>query len=285
MAGYQLRTFAVPAELEELFTAELWARGALGFEICETGGGELRLAAYFPASTGRALGDSELAAWRLRGVREIAAERLAERDWLADYRATVEPFDVGRGFRVDPRDPAHPEASCAGSRRLLRVPARTAFGTGSHESTRLAIAWLEAYDLSGLKVLDVGTGSGILAFVAEALGAARVVGLDVDAQAVCVARANARLNQLSPQLFAGSLPALSRVARFDLAVVNILPEHVRPHLPHLVRCLQPGAGLISSGNLTSRRDELLAVWAESGLALAGEKREGEWVAWLLRATP
>jgi len=282
MTDFELRTFSLPAELEELLAAELWSLGALGFEVHEAEAGRLRLDAWFPSPVPPAMAGFELAAWQERGVRMLDCEAVAERDWLADYRAAAEPFDVGRGFRVDPRDP--PGEAPAGERTTLRIPARTAFGTGSHESTRLVLEWLEDLDLAQRSVLDVGTGSGILAFAAEHLGASRVVGCDVDAGAVCIARGNARANGLSPGLFAGGVAALGASARFDLVLVNILPENIAGELPRLVRLLAPGGRLISSGNLADRRDELLARWARRGLALEAERYESEWVAFLLRRT-
>ncbi len=285
MAGYELRSFSLPAELEDQLTAELWALGALGFEIAEGPHGRQRLDAYFPAPTPDAFTRYDFTPWRRRGVTELTCEELADRDWLAPYRAACEPFDVGSGFRVDPGDPeetSHSEAS--GPRHLLRIPARTAFGTGSHPSTGLALEWLEALDLGELTVLDVGTGSGILSFAALVLGAEKVVGFDLDAQATCLARANAALNGLKPRFFAGRLRALRQQPGFDLALVNILPEHVQSEIPRLTRLLKPGARVISSGNLTSRRDELLARWSNRGFELVGEKQQEEWTAWLLTTT-
>jgi len=282
VADYQLRTFTLPNDLEEIFTAELWSRGALGFEVHEVDETRRKLDAYFGQPLPAELAALDVEAWRRRGVCEVASQAFAERDWLADYRATVEPFDVGESFRVDPRDQIlQDERRQLGSRRILKIPARTAFGTGSHESTRLVIRWLEELDLTGRSVLDVGSGSGLLAFIAEILGADHVVGFDVDAQAVCLARTNAGLNDASPRLFAGRVDALKAAPRFDLALVNILPENILPEMPRLLSVLKPGAYVISSGNLVSRRDELLTRWQDWGCRVEGEKQEADWAAWLL----
>ena len=280
MADYELRAFSLPVELEEVLTAELWSLGALGFEVKEAEPGRVRLDAYFPSPLPLALADFDFSSWRQRGAERLARESLADRDWLAGYRAAARPFDVGRRFRVDPRDP--PGETPGGERITLQIPARTAFGTGSHASTRLVLGWIEDLDLSRCSILDVGTGSGILAFAAERLGAARVVGCDVDAQAVCIARANARRSGLAPGLLAGGVAALAETVRFDLVLVNILPERFAHEVARLVALLAPSGRLISSGNLASRRDELLGCWADHGLALAGERRDGDWVAFLLR---
>ncbi len=295
MTDYVLHKFLLPLNVEGQFVAELWSLGALGFESHPADGDNVRLDAYFGSLS--SLADAfDLTPWHHRGVREMGREQLLERDWLADYRDTSKPFDVGRNFRVDPRDEQASEleqqrsqaprsevdAPSSSDRRDLKIPARTAFGTGSHESTRLAVEWLEAVDLKGLAVLDVGTGSGILSFVAETLGARRVVGFDIDAQAVCMAKVNARLNQVEPLLFAGRLSGLVRRREFDLALVNVLPENILGEMPYLADLLEPRGRVISSGNLVSRRDELLALWAKYGFTPVGEKVDAEWAAWLLQ---
>ncbi len=280
MATTLKQCFLLPAALEDVFAAALWSAGTLGFEIRDAGPGELCFEAYFPAPA-PAL---DLEMWRRRGVRLLAAATLPEQDWLAPYRAGAAPFDLGRRFRVDPRDPADGRtAGGSGSRISLRIPAQSAFGTGSHASTRLVVEWLEELPLAGLDVLDIGTGSGILACVALLLGARSAVGYDLDPQAVCIARANARRAGLAPRLLAARAAALRPRPAFDLALVNVLPERILGELPALAGLLRPGARLLSSGNLTSRRDELLARFAACGLRLVAEKSDGEWSAFLLAA--
>ncbi len=283
MSNYQLRQFSLPAEVEELLTAELWSLGAVGFEVHDAEPGRLRLDAYFPTPLPAAASRHQLAAWQRRGVRLLSSRILDDRDWLAAYRSAAEPFNVGRRLRIDPGDPSEglAPAVVSGSRLNLRIPAQTAFGTGSHESTRLVLEWLEELDLTGLTVLDVGTGSGILAFAAELFGASRIVGCDIDSQSVCIAGGNARLNGAEPWLFAGGVAALRHRHRFDLALVNILPEKITADLPSLAAVLKPGGRLISSGNLAERRGELLARWRRAGFVLEAERRDGDWVAFML----
>lgn len=271
----------LPEELEEILTAELWANGCLGIETKPAGPGRVRFEVYFSHPLPAAARGFDRERWRHRGVELVSAGHFAERDWLAGYRQRARPIELGRGFRVDVGDRPAPAAD--DGRVALGIPAQTAFGTGSHESTRLAVRWLEALDLAGLDVLDVGAGSGILSFVAEHLGARRVVGFDLDAQAVCIARSNARRNALVPRLFAGRLAALRPVPAFDLALVNILPERVVGELPRLLAVLRQGGRVVSSGNLSDRREELLGAFAATGLDYLGEKRENEWVAFLLAA--
>ncbi len=284
LSDFELRQFTLPADLEERFVAELWSLGALGFETSEGEPGRLQLDAWFLSPTPVAIDRRQLDEWRRQGILQLASKSLADRDWLASYREAAEPFEIGRRFRIDPGEVSDQEPADGDSRWTLRIPAQTAFGTGSHESTRLVLEWLEDLDLTGLEILDVGTGSGILAFATELLGADRIVGFDIDAPSICIARCNARLNHASPRLFAGGIEALRPERRFDLALVNILPENFR-QISRLADVLKPGGRVISSGNLEERRDELLSRWQEHGFTLKDQRRQAEWIAFLLRLRP
>lgn len=296
MVHYTRCLFIVPRDQEELFTAELWSAGCLG--IHEPGAFDekaptdrRRYEVYFPRPVASEPEDSPVPAldldrWRRRGVEIEETETVRDRDWLAGFRDASPRIEVGRGFAVDPRLAGDPMPDPEHGRVVLRIPAQTAFGTGSHESTRLAVRWLEDLDLTGLDVLDVGAGSGILSFAAEILGARAVTAFDRDSQAVCIARHNARLNDVRlrsrvPRLFAGRLAALRPAPLFDLALVNILPEHILSEIPHLIPRLRPGARVINSGNQWDWRQDLIDSFAAAGLALEGEKRENEWVSFLL----
>ncbi len=292
--SYLERVYRLPAGNEDLLVAELFLLGAAGFQSTDPDpDGEIEVTAFFEAGDDGPPDELDAETVAALGVEILGAEAIPVRDWLAEYRALAKPIEVGRYFVCDPRDVDDPAVKSdppeVGERILLHIPAQTAFGTGSHESTRLAIELLEdeadAGRLAGRRVLDVGTGSGILCFVAEKLGAAYAAGYDIDAPAVCIAHLNAKLNGCRGLLFAADAAALKPEPSFDLLLVNELPERILGEYPPILACLQEGGRVISSGNLLSRREELLAAFGELGLAPAGERRAGEWVAFAFVRSP
>ena len=140
---------------------------------------------------------------------------------------------------------------------------------------------MERLALEGARVLDVGTGSGILAIVALASGAREVVALDIDPVAVIVAGETCRLNGCRPQLLAGELAALelrTEAERFDCVVANVLPIHLRPSYPGLAECLRPTGSLVLSGILDEQASGVSAEMSVFGLQVKDRLVSGEWAA-------
>ena len=261
---YLRRTYHLPPDLEEIVLVDLWEAGTLGVQSVPGG-----LEAWFPEGS-----NPELPA--RPGVVAGPLEPVPDLDWLAGYRELAQPFPVGRTLFVDPREPEEASPEIPDGRRLLRLPARTAFGIGSHESTSLAVELLEDADLRGRRVLDVGTGTGILAFASLLLGAAEVVAFDIDPASPFNAMVNRRLNRLHPRLFVGT--SLSVRGSFDLELINVIPEEIGPEMPGLVRMLRPGGEAILSGILAEKGDEVLASVRTLGLTERERRESGEWVA-------
>lgn len=291
---YLERRYDLPASLEDDFSAALWLAGTIGVHTVEAEG-RVRLEAWFEPGAGEV---EDAADWRERGVAFLGETETAPTDWLAAYRASAAPFPVGERFVVDPGEPGHGLGAtlrepAPEGRLVLRLPARTAFGTGSHESTALAVELLE--ELAPfpwpLAVLDVGTGTGILAFAALLLAGpgqlCSAVAFDLDPAAAFAARDNASLNAAAlggarPRLFAGTVEALRPETYFDLLLVNVIPEEIAPVLPLLVSHLASGGELIFSGILAERGGEAVAELARLGCRVVAEKRAGEWVAYRFR---
>jgi len=215
------------------------------------------------------------------GGRDAAREWVEEEDWLAGYRASARPFAVGSLWWLDPQ-PGDPTPAPAGRFRLAIEP-RTAFGSGSHESTQLVLLALEEVFSAGGStalgsVLDVGTGSGILALAADRLGSPWVLGVDLDQEAVWVARQTARQQGWTarPRFGVGSLSALGR-ASFHLVLCNMISASFLPLLGDLRRVLERGGEIVLSGILEQEQE---AVWGEvaaAGLRVVAERRLGEWL--------
>jgi ribosomal protein L11 methyltransferase len=268
------RLYLLPPDLEEPTVARLWMAGTLGVQSSTGTDGRLRLEAWFPL-------DAEPPE-TLPGVELESEETVPDADWFATWRERAVPFAVGRTLWLDPREPEERVEAPEG-RSLLRLPARAAFGTGSHESTSLALELLEDADLRGRRVLDVGTGTGVLAFAALLFGAASVTGYDVDPASPFHARDNSALNGLHPRLFAGRLAAIRQRPRFDLALVNVVPEQILPEMPGLVRLLRPGGEMILSGILAERGRQVLDRMRGLGFFEAGRREAGDWVAFRVGA--
>ena len=278
---YLRRTFLLPPALEDLFTAELWQEGTSGVLSAEEPDGRLRLEAWFEEGAPAWAPDG----WPQRGVLLASEERIEDQDWFATWRSQARPFSVGRTFFLDPREPEEDLPGIPAGRHLLRLPARAAFGTGSHESTSLALELLETMDLSGRRVLDVGTGTGVLAFAALLGGASLAVGYDLDPAAPFHARDNSRLNRLGPLLFAGRLAALREAPLFDLALVNVVPEQILPEMPGLAARLREGGEAVLSGILRERGRQVLDRMRGLGFLESDRREAGDWVAFRVAARP
>jgi ribosomal protein L11 methyltransferase len=281
-----------PEELEEELVGRLHALGGAGSWTEPVGGG-VRIHAFFAA--GGAPDARSLATLELGGVRVGSLEAVEVCEWGATWRELARPLEVGARFLVDPREPVEVESPVeAGGRFLLRLPARTAFGLGSHESTRLAVELLEAVGVRGRRVIDVGTGSGILSFAALALGADDVVACDLDPAAALLLPRYQTLNAMRFPAFVGTLASLAlgpppapaaALRSFDLALVNVVPSEIANDLDALRRALRPGALALFSGVLTDELDAAIAAVERHGFREVAPLRraEGEWAAFVAEA--
>jgi ribosomal protein L11 methyltransferase len=225
--------------------------------------------------------ESALAALARAGAAGLPTFEEKTIDWIAESAALRKAVLVER-YLLDPHDDQLATPAPLGIRRLY-LPAIRAFGTGSHESTRLAVRLLLSENLAGTQVLDVGCGTGTLAFVAALEGARHVVGFDLDRDAAFATREQARANRI-PRLaaFAGPLEALRRTARFDVVVANMIHEELAPLLPALHARLAPGGRLLCSGQLVERRGEWDDLLRRSGFHSVRSIEENEWFgsAWI-----
>ena len=203
---------------------------------------------------------------------------LDEEDWAEAWKAHYQPVRIGKRLLIRPQwiaiDPAPGDIEIA-------LDPGMAFGTGTHPTTQLCLEALEQLIEPAQDVLDMGSGSGILAIAAAKLGARRALALDIDPIAVEATAANARANGVGDKVIAeqGSLEnVLGSARRFDLAVVNILARVIlqlaEQRLGEIVR---PGGLVICSGIIDTQLDEVDSALRRSGLQPYARLQQGDWV--------
>ncbi len=276
MPDYLTVTCRLPAAAEGQLAEALGHWPVLGCQV-EDSAGELDVTIYLEETQSAAV-SRVLADLGVLGAREVGSAHFAEEDWLAEYRRSATPIAIGSTFWIDPH-PTSPTPAPEGRIHLIIEP-RQAFGTGSHESTRLVLLLLEELPVAGARVLDVGTGSGILALAARALGARWAVGFDIDDEAVFVAR---QIQAEQPQrmtvaLFAGSSGSLRRRRRFDLVLANMIPAQFEPLLEDLIAMLDAGGRLVLSGLMIDQRAAVESELDRLGMRVTVAKEQGEWLA-------
>ncbi len=215
-----------------------------------------------------------------RRIRTNLVTDIPEGDPLEAFRAASRPFAVGRKLWIDPGDPS--DSAAPRGRIALRLPASLAFGTGGHASTRLALLALEEEALSGVRVLDIGTGSGVLALAAVALGATRAVAYDLDLDAVLVARGNLRRHAWGDRVCLAAAAPRAFAGAFELVVVNMLPEEILSSRSEIVRSVAPGGRLIVSGVPREREAELVRRLRSRRWSLECRRSEEEWACFTIR---
>lgn len=222
----------------------------------------------------------ERALWHLaqmRYVGALTATPRAEEDWANAWK---EHFHVHRvGARTVIRPPWREYVARPGD-VVLDLDPGMAFGTGLHPSTQLCLIALEERLRPGMRVLDVGSGSGILTIAAAKLGAASVDALDVEEVAVRATRDNVARNQLATPIRV-ALGTVERTpeftGRYELVVANIIARIISELAPALVAALAPGGRLITSGIIVDRADEVHDALAAAGLTTIERHRMGDWV--------
>ncbi|HEX8130995.1 MAG TPA: 50S ribosomal protein L11 methyltransferase [Pyrinomonadaceae bacterium] len=258
----------------------LMEAGALGTETAATEDATVvRVAAYFDRVPEReAVRACVLDALRIYAlpsacVREIEMREVEARDWLGEWKKSWRPVEVGARFVVAP---PWGEVEERPGRIVIRIEPGMAFGTGTHETTRLCLAALEKY-FTGGSLFDVGTGTGILAIAAAKLDPhARIEACDTDADAVEIARENATLNGVAAQVNFRTGTIEEAGASFDCVCANLTADVILPLLPALIGATC--GRLILSGILDTQAEAVRARLAELGASETETETDGEWVA-------
>jgi ribosomal protein L11 methyltransferase len=199
---------------------------------------------------------------------------VADQDWVRLTQSQFEPIRIGKNIWVVPswHDAPNPDAL------ILELDPGLAFGTGSHPTTKLCMEWLEVNLRSPQSVLDYGCGSGILAMLANKVGAHPVDGVDIDPQAIVSARENAERNQCEVTFFLPEDFAAARQSqRYDVVVANILSGPLKVMAPMLCGRVAKGGWLVLSGVLARQADEVIACYKNYIQLSVSAEFEG-WVA-------
>ncbi len=257
-------------EAREAVEYGLMEAGSLGTETNEAENGLLRVTGYFANVPKRGEVRTELlTALRIYDlssevVREMSVREVEDRDWLEEWKKTWQPVEVGR-FLIAP---SWSEIEHQNDRLVIRIEPGMAFGTGTHETTRLCLAAIEKY-FAGGSFLDVGTGTGILAIAAAKLFPhARVEACDTDAEAILIARENATANAVSERIAFRVSTVGDTTASADLVCANLTADVIVSLLPQLlnVTC----GHLVLSGILESQVEMVTKGLNDLGISETSE---------------
>ena len=200
---------------------------------------------------------------------EVELEEVAEQDWVRLTQSQFDPIRINDRLWIVPSWHAAPDPHAIN----LVLDPWLAFGTGSHPTTFLCLEWLCASLRGGESVLDYGCGSGILGIAAARLGAARVLGMDIDPNALAAARDNAGTNDVALELQHSEDPLEDR---FDIVVANILTNPLCVLAPAIAARLARGGRIALSGVLAAQAEQVIAAYAPLLPLRVGAERDG-WV--------
>ncbi len=276
--------YAVDVEVEVLVAEAveyaLMEAGALGTETNQREDDLLIVSAYFDALPDRervriALADAlRIYEFSTSSVREMNVREVVDQDWLGEWKKSWQPVTVGERFIIAP---PWSEIADARDRIVIRIEPGMAFGTGTHETTRLCLAAIEKY-FTGGSFLDVGTGTGILAIAATKLFPdAHVEAIDTDAQAIEIAAENARLNGVADKIGFRVGSIAEPIASADLVCANLTADVISSILPQLIGATC--GRLVLSGILDVQLEPVRARLRECGVSEPLEvMSDGEWIA-------
>lgn len=280
MAWYSL-TVDVPEDESELSQSVLYEHGAAGLEVRDSlnktvaqvrapSAGEAILIAYFE-DRAEALAAQEELTEKVTGAR-FALEDVVERDWSVEWRNQIKSVTVGRLWVGPPWE----KPTAPADKVCLFIEPKMAFGTGDHPTTSLCLGAVDQFMAAhpGASVLDVGTGTGVLAFAAKKLGASRCVGIDNDVTSVELAKECMQENGLEGiELSTKTLHGVE--GQFDLVLANILANTLIELAPLIAPKVKHR--LVLAGVLVPQADEVKAAFTARGLTAVHDETIGEWI--------
>jgi len=282
---WRLIAVQVDRAAEEMAGSLLFELGTTGIVTLEEQDYEVKLGGYFEEHANAEQIAREIQAeferaGRVRDLRGVSVSSIPDQDWLQKWKEGFEPIEIGSRLIIAPSWKLPHKSD---GRLIVQIDPGMAFGTGTHETTRMCLEAIEARWRNG-RLLDVGTGTGILAIAAALLQpGSRITAIDIDPQAVAVARENAAINNVSSsiEIIEGG-PRDFTGRGFDMVVANLTAEVIIGLVADLTECLAVAGMLILSGILTTLEADVENSATRAGLTIVERQHLGEWSALLAR---
>ena len=231
----------------------------------------------------------ELADFVEVGNMEITVSETEDKDWINNWKQYWKPFRVADDIIIKPTWETLEEKN--ENDLVIEIDPGTAFGTGSHETTRLCIQGLRKYITDETVLLDVGSGSGILSIIGLKLGAKSALGTDIDPNAIHAMYENAKVNGITEEEFTvkigniiddQTLQEEVGMEKYDIVVANILADVIIPLSSEVGQHMKKGGLYITSGIIYMKRDEVKEAIEKNGFTIVEENEMGEWVSFVAR---
>lgn len=261
----------------------LMEKKAGGIQIEDSDPKAVKVITYFPADAAVAELISELreevkglASFGLNpGAAKVELDDVGQDSWLDTWKKYYHPVRLTRFLTIVPQWTDY-ESQQKGEIELILDPGRS-FGTGNHPTTKLTLQAVESVVRGGESLIDVGTGSGILAIAARKLGAGSIHAYDVDENALTAAKQNFKLNQINQDVDLHANDLLKGIdLHVDLILANILPQFILPLIPQVKNCLNPKGHFITSGIINAKMPEIEKKLAENGFKVDEVLSDGKW---------
>lgn len=260
---------------DDIFEVIPW--GMIGEELLEKDRESVLIHIYIKPESNpvevKAFLDERLGSEKIEHEIELVLKE--EDEWLNNWRQYYQPIEIGENLLIQPvfRDEVKDT-----DRTVIKIEPGLAFGTGNHESTRLCLEAVEKYTKKGMRVLDVGCGSGILGIAATLLGAEEAFGADIDATAVRIARENAELNGVVGK-FTAECGDLTQHAegKYNLVLANIVADVIINLTDNIKNYMAEDATFVMSGIIDTREQDVLEALDKNGFDIIERKPENGWV--------
>ena len=217
------------------------------------------------------------------GRLEFETDGLNEEDWANNWKKYYHPIEIGEKILIKPVWETIDEKT---DRVVFNIEPGLSFGTGSHETTQLCLETLEKYIKPGMKVLDLGCGSGILSVIALLLGAESAVAVDIDPNAVDIAYENAERNGIGKDrytAYAGNILTDEKIQdaisgqEYDIVLANIVADVIIALSPAAKKYMKSGGVFITSGIISDRAEEVKQTLEDTGFEIISEQSKKDWV--------